>query len=166
MTGIDGGNRIGGWWRLWIVLAVGWGAALLGLTLLAGSWPTVATLPLDDELRDAYRHAHFDSTAKVYDAWADNPAVTLTPVDPFYTGVTGRMDDFHRRRIDSLTRIAASPATTTDTFIVLLRAKTGDQRSERLGGLVRVWLLPSLGLLAIGLGASWIWRGFRPRRDR
>ena len=160
----EGGRRLGGWWRLWIVLSLLWAGVILGFGRSTG-WTSPLWVPLDDELRAAYRSAHWASKPGVWRRPSKpDSAIRFVPVDPFYEWESGEVgDSLSRGRIDSLRVVADSAHGTKDPFVALLKAKARSARLHQAFMLFRAWALPALGLLVFGLCITWIRRGFQKR---
>lgn len=184
------GRRLGGWWRLWIAGAGVWGFVMLAWVYSSWPTAADAMRSTEQELlRQIQARLDRGEPPESVETWARSayaqfarPAAQAMNEEELRRAVLQRMragetdeqisqfiasvrrpEDVVRGRaeataaaIDSAGDDPSSPNTAA-----VIRERRSDQQIELLRVAGLIWLLPTVALLAFGLTAGWVRRGFK-----
>lgn len=164
-------KRLGGWWRLWIVVTVLWFVLVVAFGIAV--WPSRQPALTAEDLKTL-------SPSSVALIYTPNPSLktpTSLPDDLFPPAKKGASERGPWDRWASSPVLFTAPDGTEHTLIPAvtaeqiasfkadyMRVQAFKLRAERLEWawkLTLVWALPCLIALALGLSAHWVFRGFK-----
>jgi hypothetical protein len=144
---MNSGKKLGGWWRLWIVLSVIW-----SITVTIAGYEVVTGISSVEQrksygISSACNDVVGGNYVKAVETYGE---ATILRAAADHAGDTPEVKDFVQRCASAINKDYA-PDRQTD----LIKTWTV---------LALCWLLPPLILLVIGLCLRWIVRGFRGNR--
>jgi hypothetical protein len=151
-------NRLSGWQRLWILLAIIWAVPVVAFT--------IAALPTDTE-------------SEIYAQWAIEKIELIRR----FHGQNESQTEYRRKVYGNATdREVVRPRADPSKHFDPLTAMPGDEldainqryesrlaqleRHSPIGTAIRgflVWALPAIALYLLGIGVHWVYSGFRSR---
>jgi len=144
---------VGGWWRLWIVASVIYGAIVAVFTW--NSYPRVESI--------SYEASHLkllsDRTLLILGGRVQPPIPADTPKwgrDPIIL----EMPNGHKFEVLGNTTPDQSKEVAKD-YVGVLSSIANERRISALHYAFLAWAVPCLLVLALGWAVSWIYRGFR-----
>jgi hypothetical protein len=144
--------RLGGWWRLWIVLALTYGLIVAVFTL--STFPTVESIPYDQShLKLLSDRTLLILAGRVQPPLPDGPAWNRDPI-------ILEMPNHHTFEVFGSTTSEQSQEIAKD-YIRVLNSIARERRIGSLKTALLAWVLPCLLILVLGWAVGWIYRGFK-----
>ena len=145
--------RLGGWWRLWIVASVVYGAIIAVFTW--NSYPRVGSI--------SYEASHLkllsDRTLLILGGRVQPPIPADTPKWA-HGPIILEMPNGHKFEVLGNTTPEQSKEVAKD-YVGVLNSIANEQRISALQYAFLAWAVPCLLVLALGWAVIWIYRGFR-----
>jgi hypothetical protein len=148
---------MGGWWRLWIVASVIYGAITVVFTW--EQFPNVTNTTFEK----GHLERLSDRTNLILAGRVQSPFPADTPKwarDPIIL----KMPNGHTFEVPGNTTSKQAEEVAKDYFAVLNSILKEHRLSEVLNAFL-AWVIPCLVILALGGAVHWIYRGFRPRES-
>lgn len=146
--------RLGGWWRLWIVASVIYGAIIAVITW--NSFPSVESI--------SYETSHLkrlsDRTLQILGGRVQPPIPADTPNWARDPPIILEMPNGHTFEVLGNTTPEQSKEVAKD-YVGVLNSIANERRVSALQYAFLAWMVPCLLVLALGWAVSWIYRGFR-----
>lgn len=145
--------KLGGWWRLWIVLTAIYGAVVVAFFI--SEWPSPAKVPHGPWL--TYRMS------------AESQRLLQAP--SLWDGYVHKADSIKVMGPNghSFELLAGSSKVEVDAFIEdytrVLKAEATDLKVKTIMMLPLMLLIPPILLMILALSARWVWRGFQRNRN-
>lgn len=134
---------LGGWWRLWIVLAVIYGGLIAAYTWL--SWPVVSHV--------SHAPGFLKRMSPEALAVVNRPKTLLVPrvlsmPNGYEIEVRGdtKLDEINLVGLD---------------YVRVLRSVVSERRIAALRNALLIWLVPSILVCVLGFAVAWVFRGFK-----
>lgn len=150
-------TRIGGWPRLWLVTSLAYGLAVAAYT-----WETLPTISAT-RYEDAHLKHLSDRTLEILAGRvqaSNKPATQASENAPLIL----EMANGAEFTVPSNTTKEQAQEVAKDYTQVVQRI-VNEARIENIQKAMLIWLLPCLGVLALGLAIRWIYQGFRPSNE-
>lgn len=152
--------RLGGWLRLWLVLSLGWGIviATFGYTdrpkvdAVITAWAYEGTDVIGEQISEREGRIVDGSEIRSY---LQEAHPTNAQLVTWFESVERNPKASQLVYLDALKAVNAK-----------FRARMADipaQQRRHAFNAFLVWIIPLLGIIALGYATRWIWRGFRPR---
>lgn len=176
--------RLGGWWRLWIVLTLVYGGVVAAFTWTF--WPEVSRVPHDF----TFLKQMSSDALLILERPKTLPELERALMEADRAGNT----EFARNLAQQIVRFREAPkwqqapkilempnghqfevagdtpdnlaALVGKEYVRVLQATASEQRFRSIGTAILAWLVPTALVCALGLAAAWILRGFRDGRRK
>lgn len=145
--------RIGGWWRLWIVVSVIYGAIIVVFTW--DSYPHVESISYDA----SHLKRLSDRTLLILAGRVQPPMPSDTPKWA-HGSIILEMPNGHTFEVLGNTTPEQSKEVAKD-YVGVLNSIANERRISALQSAFFSWAVTCLLVLVIGFAVSWIYRGFR-----
>lgn len=146
--------RLGGWWRLWIV-----GAVIYGAGVIVAQWHdltiSVSGIAYERHHIEKLSDRSLEILAGKTQLDPEGPSSKYQK-DPIIVNMpNGAKFDFpgktSKEQLDEVTK----------DYTAVLESLARESRAAAVVHAVYIWLVPSLAFLGLGLAIRWIYRGFK-----
>lgn len=145
--------RMRGWWRLWIVASVIYGAIIVVFTW--EQFPNVTDTPWED----SHIRLLSDKTLEILGGHAQSPFSADTPKWK-RAPIILEMPNGHTFEVHGNTTSAQAQEVAKD-YVGVLNSIVKERRLSAVLHAFLAWVIPCLVILALGGAVHWIYRGFR-----
>ncbi len=145
--------RLGGWWRLWIVVSVIYGVIVVVFTW--DNYPHVERIPYDE----THLKRLSDQTLLILGGRVQPPIPADTPKWA-RAPIILEMPNGHTFEVLGNTTPEQSKEVAKD-YVGVLNSIANERRISALEYAFFAWAIPCLLVLAFGHAVNWIYRGFR-----